>query len=95
MRSRYSAYSLSLSKYIIQTTHPQNTDFKSDIPLWEKEILEFSNNYKFEKLTILEFEENGNISYVTFTAQLSLNGNDKSFTEKSRFEKVDNIWLYR
>lgn len=98
MRSRYTAFSLGLSKYIIQTTHPLNNDYKENKSTWEQEILQFSNNFDFEKLTILEFLEptltHPNISYVTFTAQISLNGQDNSFTEKSKFEKIENRWLY-
>ena len=49
MRSRYSAYYLSNAKYIIKTTHPLNVDFQKDAVSWEKDILEFSKNYTFEK----------------------------------------------
>lgn len=98
MRSRYTAYALGLSKYIIQTTHPLNNDFQEDTISWEKEISKFSNDFTFEKLTILEFIDtnntNQNISYVTFKAQISLNGQDNSFTEKSKFEKLENRWFY-
>lgn len=94
MRSRYTAYKLSLAKYIIKTTHKNNIDYTKDFLSWEKEILQFSTNFTFEKLKILEFIEGNEISYVTFHAKLTLNGKDNSFTEKSKFEKVDNRWLY-
>jgi SEC-C motif-containing protein len=94
MRSRYSAFSKSLSQYIIKTTHPLNIDYKNDIKLWEQEILEFTKECTFVKLTILEFIENQEISYVTFTAKIFSNGDDYSFTEKSKFQKINNIWYY-
>ena len=94
MRSRYTAFKLSLSTYIIQTTHKNNTDYTNDISSWEQDILHFSNNFSFVKLTILEFINGENIAYVTFHVTLILNGKDNSFTEKSKFEKVNKRWLY-
>jgi SEC-C motif-containing protein len=94
MRSRYSAYFLADPKYIIKTTHPFNIDFQEDKILWEKEILEFSLNYTFEKLTIIEFIETEPTSFVTFRAQISCEGNDHTFCEKSSFERINNAWLY-
>lgn len=78
----------------MQTTHPLNSDFKVNTKTWGKEIRQFSQEYSFEKLTILEFVDNDTQSFVTFTAQISLNGKDCSFTEKSKFVKIDKNWLY-
>lgn len=94
MRSRYTAYFLSNAKYIIKTTHPENIDYQEDNASWEKEIIEFSKNCTFEKLTILEFIELDPISFVTFRAQINCDGNDQTFREKSSFEKVNNSWKY-
>jgi len=94
MRSRYAAYVLNKALYIIQTTHPKNIDFNENIISWQKSIEEFSRNYTFKKLTILEFIENQTRSYVTFTAHITLDNQDCSFTEKSSFEKLNNKWLY-
>jgi len=94
MRSRYCAYFLNNAKYIIKTTHPKNIDFKQDTQKWEYEILDFSQNFTFEKLSILEFIDNTPTSYVTFTAQISSNNEDHTFTEKSSFEKINAQWLY-
>jgi SEC-C motif-containing protein len=94
MRSRYTAYSLCNTNYIIQTTHPRNNDYQENKILWANEIIEFSKNYTFEKLTIINFIDTKPTSYVTFTAQISFEGNDHTFTEKSSFEKIDNIWTY-
>jgi len=94
MRSRYTAYALSIPKYIIKTTHPLNIDFQKDTISWEKDILEFSKNYVFEKLTIIEFIESEPTSFVTFRAQITCEENDHTFHEKSSFEKINNSWMY-
>lgn len=94
MRSRYSAYALSNAEYIIQTTHPLNPSYTSDRQKWQNDILTFSKNTSFEDLEIHDFEEHENWAYVTFTAYLSQDSQDATFTEKSRFEKVKGKWLY-
>jgi SEC-C motif-containing protein len=94
MRSRYCAYALGLSEYIIKTTHPLNNDYKNDTVLWEKEISQFSADFEFEKLTIIDSHDEEDYSFVTFNVKLNINGKDNSFTEKSKFEKIDKIWLY-
>lgn len=94
MRSRYTAYVFNKPKYIIRTTHPKNIDFQKNTSLWIKSIEEFSLNYTFEKLTILDFIESYPTSYVTFCAKINLSGEDNSFCEKSSFEKLNNKWLY-
>lgn len=96
MRSRYSAYVVSLPKYIIKTTHKDNQDFTNDLKQWENEILHFCHNYTFEKLTILEYSEkkDDTIAFVKFQANISLNTEDHSFIEHSIFKKVNDHWLY-
>jgi len=94
MRSRYSAYSVSDATYIIQTTHTSNEDFTNNLVQWQNEILDFSRNYTFKKLTILEHTEEDNIAFVTFKASLYYHDQDHSFIERSKFTKSNNIWLY-
>jgi len=94
MRSRYCAFYLHNADYIIKTTHTQNIDFADDRKQWKNDILNFSQNYTFEKLQIHEFIESTPTSYVTFTANISLDDEDYSFTEKSSFEKINNAWMY-
>lgn len=95
MRSRYAAYALNLPEYIIETTHPRNEQYEADKEAWRQQISAFSQNCNFEKLTILEFTEQGSIAHVTFEAVLSKDKQDLSFIEKSLFEKVRGRWLYR
>jgi SEC-C motif-containing protein len=95
MRSRYSAYALNLPGYIIQTTHPENPHFSHNIKTWAKEISDFCLLTQFKKLEILEFQETKDVAFVTFVAHLMQKGQDATFTEKSRFAKVQNRWLYQ
>lgn len=94
MRSRYAAYALKLPDYIINTSHPENTQFTQNRAAWKKKILDFCSLTRFEGLSILEFTENGPIAFVTFNAQLSQRGQDASYIERSRFEKIGGNWLY-
>lgn len=94
MKSRYSAFVVGDSKYIIKTTHNDNVDFTNDKESWTKSILEFSNNSDFKRLEIKEFIDGESEAYVTFKAIIFQNLNDVSFTEKSKFIKVNNCWLY-
>jgi SEC-C motif-containing protein len=90
MKSRYSAYALANSNYIIKTTHPNNSDYSINIEEWSRAINQFSNSTEFLKLEIIEFIDGDSEAFVTFKATLS-SGN---MLEKSRFLKVDNRWLY-
>lgn len=94
MRSRYSAYVLNLPDYIIATTHPSNPQYTEDKLSWKRSISHFSRNSTFHKLEIHHFEEKEISATVTFTAYLSQNRKDATFTEKSYFEKLNGLWLY-
>lgn len=88
MRSRYSAYALGLTNYILETTHPQHP------PVDPEGIEEFSHTTQFLGLEIQKSYEKGNYAEVTFVAYLSDDDLNLSFREKSIFEKVDGKWLY-
>jgi len=90
MRSRYSAYSLHLTDYIIKTTHPSNPDYTNQIEEWKTSISQFTQNTQFLGLKISEFIDGDLIAYVTFEAILD----SGSLKEKSRFLKVKGQWLY-
>ncbi|MDD2265298.1 YchJ family metal-binding protein [Sulfuricurvum sp.] len=90
MRSRYSAFALGLSEYIMTTTHPNNPDYTEDKEVWKKHILEFSLSTRFLGLKISEFIDGESEAFVTFEAKLD----GGILKEKSRFLKVDNKWLY-
>lgn len=94
MKSRYCAYAIEKSEYIILTTHQNNRDFNTDTKVWNNDILDFSRNTKFEKLEILEFIDEQTESFVTFKANITQNKQDVSFVEKSRFVKENGKWQY-
>ena len=95
MRSRYSAYVLNISDYIVATTHPASPQYMENKFSWKRSISQFSKNSLFHKLEVHEFKENKVTATVTFTVHLSQNSKDATFTEKSYFEKRNNRWLYR
>jgi SEC-C motif-containing protein len=90
MRSRYSAFAMELSEYIIHTTHPANTDYTENREEWQESITEFCRSVSFDGLTITAFIDGENESFVTFEAKLGT----YLMKEKSRFLKEDGKWLY-
>lgn len=94
MRSRYSAYATGNINYIIQTTHPKHQDQSQSLEVRREAIKQFCKTTSFEGLEILESEEGESVSYVTFHAILKQNNQNVSFTEKSKFEKIDSYWFY-
>jgi len=94
MRSRYSAFVLNNYKYIISTTHHENQDFTEDTKKWKNDILDFCNSCEFRGLDILEFIDGTDESFITFKANIYCHHENNSFIEKSKFLKIDNMWLY-
>jgi SEC-C motif-containing protein len=90
MKSRYSAYTLGLSDYIIQTTHPENETFTHDYTTWKASITDFCQHTEFLGLTITSFQDGEEIAYVNFIASLS----SGPLKEHSKFVKVNGRWLY-
>ena len=86
MRSRYSAYAFGKVKYIIKTTHPQNSEYSN---LNETSIKEFCQS-KFKKLEILEFIDGDTEAFVEFKAYID----DYVLHEKSKFLKNGYEWKY-
>ncbi len=83
MRSRYSAYALQLTDYVLNTERPCKEERRAH-------ILHFTHHTTFLRLEILEHTKNT----VTFKAHLSQDGKDTSFTEKSYFTEVHGKWFY-
>jgi len=90
MKSRYSAYACNHASYIIKTTHPNNFDYTKNTKRWKESIESFSKTTEFLNLEILESIDGDNEAFVTFKAKLS----SGEMLEKSRFLKVDGLWLY-
>lgn len=94
MKSRYCAYVVGDAKYIIKTTHKECKEFNTNTQAWSESIKEFSKHSEFKGLVILDFIDGEEEAFVTFKALLNQYGNDASFIEKSKFFKVDGLWLY-
>lgn len=94
MKSRYSAYAANDSSYIINTTHRDNKDYTEDFDTWKNSIHDFFDHTEFKNLDVLDFVDGEKEAYVTFKATLFQGAIDVSFTEKSKFLKVNNMWLY-
>jgi len=94
MRSRFSAYALGLMDYILQTTHPHHKDFYSLMGN-KAHMIQENSQYSFDCLEILDSWEKENEAMVTFTAHVTCQHRDCSFTEKSVFMRHQGRWLYR
>lgn len=94
MKSRYSAYAANDSNYIIKTTHRDNKDYTKDTQSWKESIHDFFDHTEFKNLEILEFVDGEEVAFVTFRATLFQGAIDVSFTEKSKFVKANDLWLY-
>lgn len=90
MKSRYSAFAVGDSSYIMKTTHPDNDDYTTQSSEWKTAIDSFSRHTGFLGLQIVAFEDGENEAFVTFVASLS----SGPLHEKSRFLKEDGKWLY-
>jgi SEC-C motif-containing protein len=86
MRSRYSAYVLSLEDYLQQT--------------WAEETrppaLDLASRYqpKWLGLQILHAEESGDTAVVEFVARCKINGRAGRMQERSRFARRNGRWFY-
>ncbi|NHZ72340.1 MAG: zinc chelation protein SecC [Aquificales bacterium] len=95
MRSRFAAYALGNAGYITRTTHPQSPHAQPKQKAWRQELKAFCRQTDFLGLQILQVGEiQGDVGWVTFRAILMQAGRDVSFTEKSRFERVNGRWFY-
>ena len=94
MRSRYSAYALGRSRYIIATTDPDGPLWEDDHEAWTTRIKEFSRGCEFLGVDIRESSSEGDDGTVRFTAKMRRKREDVSFDEHSVFVRRDGRWLY-
>ncbi len=95
MRSRYSAYALGFSDYIIETTHRESPHYSPDTAHWKDAIGRFCKEHDFVGLTIEDIETASDIGYVQFIAHMQQGSHDRSFRERSSFRKCDaSRWKY-
>jgi SEC-C motif domain protein len=84
MRSRYSAYVLQLTSYLMSTWH--GTTSPGD--------LEPNPFMKWLSLEVLHAEESGDVGVVEFIAHYKENGKAGKLHELSRFVREGERWLY-
>lgn len=92
MRSRYSAYALKLSSYLVDTTHP---DKRYDS--LAREIMEWATACRFTGLEILQSwqgETQAKIGKVEFIAHYLHKEVPRQLHEISRFRRHQKHWFY-
>ena len=95
MRSRYSAFAKSKVGYLVKTTHPDGSSYEKDTVQWRKSLKAHCKRTQFVGLKILATSNDSpTTATVTFHASLLREGQDVSFTEESKLEKVKGRWLY-
>ncbi len=92
MRSRYSAYALKLSDYLLETTHPEKrtTDLRQAISAWAAQ----SEFYRLEILSTRQGQATDKIGKVEFIASYRQQGQDRQLSELSRFKRYRKLWVY-
>ena len=86
MRSRFSAYASGLVAYIIDTTDPENPEYKGDRSSWTLDIEGFCQGTEFLGLEVGHSVVHGDEGRVQFQVELTQDGEDAGFKEDSRFE---------
>lgn len=95
MRSRYAAYALAKTRYIMATTHPEGPHFRADEKAWHEELLAYCKAVSFLGLEVQDVESvSESEGRVTFHARVEQDGKDLSFTETSTFLREGERWLY-
>jgi len=90
MRARYSAFVTGAVDFIVDSTH-SHTQKEIDLDF----IREWSQTSEWHGLQILETKQvNDNKAFVSFEAQYTQNGEDRSHREKSLFEREAGQWRF-
>jgi len=96
MRSRYCAYNLGLTDYLIKTIHANHPQASKNVKKWKAELSDYCKNTRF---TGLEVQEQAMLSEheatVTFAAHLEQDGQAFTLNEKSKFIQLNSgRWIY-
>lgn len=86
MRSRYSAFVLGLSDYLLVTWHPDTRPATLD--------LDESPAPKWVGLQVLAHQADGDSAQVEFIARYKVDGRAHRLHENSRFLRSDGHWYY-
>lgn len=94
MRSRYAAFALGLGRYLVETLSAGHPDRALDPAALAIALSQAREKRRFLGLTILELRVDGDRGEVLFHARVFERGADRSFTERSAFEKESGAWRY-
>lgn len=94
MRSRYAAYALGRTAYILDTTHPDSPHHEGDRAAWAASVAAFSARTRFVGLEVIEASERGDEGFVRFVARIEQDGRPGVIAENSRFLRVGGRWRY-
>ena len=86
MRSRYSAYTLALEDYLLQTWAAETRPAPLDITTPPQP--------KWLGLEVHHAEEDGDTAVVEFIARCKINGRAQRMQERSRFVRREGKWYY-
>lgn len=92
VRARYSGYALQLSDFIMETTHPDNEGYDSNIDNWRVRVDAYCLRNLFLDLEIVSAEDD-KVSYWYEMASLFSEGITE-VKEDCIFAKVDGEWKY-
>lgn len=90
MRSRYSAFALGLGDYLVDTLASDHQDRSMPRAELVLALRRAKDRQRFMGLTILEATDDE----VRFFAKVFERGQDRSFTELSKFVREDGQWRY-
>ncbi|AGN83939.1 hypothetical protein BBB57_02475 [Kosakonia sacchari] len=91
MRSRYTAFVLHQSEYLVKTWHPS-----CGAEAFRQQIEAGFAATTWRGLTVFEhaYGENDNEGFVSFVARFNEHGKDGAIIERSRFLKENGQWYY-
>jgi len=98
VRARYSAYAYRLPDFLIDSTSQTHEEWQEDRPAWKKSLMQFCDNFVFEKLEVGEHEAvmPGAVETVAFRASMVQKGAVKmlDLLETSTIVREGDRWLY-
>ena len=100
VRARYTAFSMRVVDFIVDSTHPEHPSFEDDIAHWKETIRkDCYDNFSLRKCEILSAEEEPSLATVRFLAHMTQRdtGDRTFFVERSTFERhpETGAWLYK
>ena len=86
MRSRYTAYTLGLEPYLLQTWHPDTRPLTLN--------LSKDQAIKWLGLQVKQVTSSENTATVKFVARYKIGGKAERLHELSQFVRIENAWYY-